>query len=166
MTSSNSIPPPKDGIDFNALPWNLNLPDEHSYIHLTTNEDWTDEHYTAATDSGKLIDAVYSYADRALPMSPATTSLNYGTTIWEGLKCYRSTETGEAIVFRPDRNFARMTNGASELCLPPPGKELFLRAVQLAIQKNAHLIPPAGDGMKLVSSLGTRHPIMNNECTE
>jgi branched-chain amino acid aminotransferase len=42
-----------------------------------------------------------------------------------------------------------MSNGAEELCLPPPTKELFLRSVQLAVQKNAHLIPPAGDGMKL-----------------
>jgi branched-chain amino acid aminotransferase len=154
---SDSLPPPpppaKDSIDFDALPWNLNLPEEHSYVHLTTTADWTTEHYDLETDSGKLLDdAVYSYADRALPMSPATTSLNYGTTIWEGLKCYRMVDdagTETAVVFRPDRNFARMANGAAELCLPPPSKELFLRAVQLAVQKNAHLIPPAGDGMKL-----------------
>jgi branched-chain amino acid aminotransferase len=162
-TGNNTTPPPpppppvaKDGIDFHSLPWNLNLPDEHSYVHLTTTSDWSKEHYDLATDSGKLVDndgAVYSYADRALPMSPATTSLNYGTTIWEGLKCYRFIDeadgTETAVVFRPDRNFARMAHGAAELCLPPPSKELFLRAVQLAVQKNAHLIPPAGDGMKL-----------------
>lgn len=142
MTTPN-IPPPKDGIDFSSLPWNLNLPEEHSYVHLTTTtSEWTAEHVA------KLPESVYSYADRKLPMSPATTSLNYGTTIWEGLKCYR-TNSNEVIVFRPDRNWARMCNGAAELCLPPPSKELFLKAVQVAIQKNAHIIPPAGDGMKL-----------------
>jgi branched-chain amino acid aminotransferase len=146
--ASPTPPPPKDGIDFSSLPWNLNLPDEHSYVHLTTDKVWSADHYALETDSGALLDAVYSYSERSLPMSPATTSLNYGTTIWEGLKCYR-TESGAALVFRPDRNFARMANGAAELCLPPPSKELFLRAVQLAVQKNAHLIPPAGDGMKL-----------------
>lgn len=147
-------PPAKESIDFQALPWNLNLPEEHSYVHITTDKEWTTEHYNLETDSGKLLqDSVYSYADRNLPMSPATTSLNYGTTIWEGLKCYRFIEddgvTETAVVFRPDRNFARMANGAAELCLPPPNKELFLRAVQLAVRTNAHLIPPAGDGMKL-----------------
>jgi branched-chain amino acid aminotransferase len=153
---SDSVPPPppaKDSIDFHSLPWNLNLPEEHSYVHLTTTSDWSKDHYDLETDSGKLLDdAVYSYADRNLPMSPATTSLNYGTTIWEGLKCYRFIDDDgkeTAVVFRPDRNFARMSNGAAELCLPPPSKELFLRSIQLAVQKNAHLIPPAGDGMKL-----------------
>ena len=32
------------------------------------------------------------------------TSLNYGTTVWEGLKCFR-TSTGRAAIFRPLKNF-------------------------------------------------------------
>ncbi|CAJ1960296.1 unnamed protein product [Cylindrotheca closterium] len=140
---------PKDGIEFDSLPWNLNLPEEHSYIHLTTESgEWTTEHYDPSTDKGLLFDAVKKYSETTLPLTPSTTSLNYGTTIWEGLKCYRTKE-GKCIVFRPDKNFVRFTNGADQMCLPKPSKELFLRGVQHVVQENSHLIPPCGEGMKL-----------------
>jgi branched-chain amino acid aminotransferase len=147
--------PPKEGIDFGSLPWNLNLPNEHSYLHITTTSDWSDDakHYDALEDS------MFRYDETPLPFRPATTSLNYGTTVWEGLKCYRlpdhdssngsSLAAAGAVAFRPDRNYERMKIGAQEMCLPMPSKKLFMRAIQLAIQKNSHLIPPHGDGMKL-----------------
>lgn len=145
----SAIKPPKEGIDFEALPWNLNHPEEHSYVHLTTKTgEWSKEHYDPETDSGKLFDSVYKYDETDLPLSPACCSLNYGTTIWEGLKCYRD-KNGNAIVFRPDRNFHRFTNGAKNMALPPPSRELFLRGIQHALQQNSHLIPPNGEGMKL-----------------
>ena len=136
------LKPPAEGIDFSSLPWNLNLPDQHSYVLIKTTDEWTDEHYAGMESS------VYSYEGDGLQVSPATTSLNYGTSIWEGLKCYRLAD-GSAAAFRPDRNYERMKKGAAEMCLPMPSKALFLRAIQVAIQKNSHLIPPHGDGMKL-----------------
>ena len=152
MTKSTDEPvlaQPKEGIDFDALPWNLNLPEEVSYVHLTTTTGaWTKEHYDAASDSGTLFDSVHKYSDRTLPLTPSTTSLNYGTTIWEGLKCFRKKD-GSAVVFRPDQNYARFARGAEQMCLPEPSRELFLRGVQHAIQQNSHVIPPCGDGMKL-----------------
>lgn len=149
MTGNGSkLGPPKEGIDFSSLPWNLNLPEEHSYIHITTTTEWTTEHYDPATDTGSLLTSLYEYSKQPLAFRPATTSLNYGTTIWEGLKCYRTSDS-ESVVFRCDQNYERMRKGAAELCLPMPPKELFLRAIQLAVQHNAHLVPPCGDGMKL-----------------
>ena len=141
-------PPPVEGVDFSSLPWNLNLPEHSFYVHIKTSSEWTTEHYDPATDTGSLLASVYSYSDKTLGFSPATTSLNYGTTVWEGLKCYRSADD-KALVFRADRNYERMKHGAAELCLPMPSKETFLRAIQVAIQANKHLIPPPGDGMKL-----------------
>lgn len=139
---------PAAGIDFSSLPWNLNLPEHHSYVHLTTKKEWTNEHYDAEKDEGLLFSSIHSYAQRELALTPATTSLNYATTVWEGLKCYRL-EDGRCIVFRVDDNYERMKHGSAEMCLPMPERRLFLRAIQLAIQKNSHLIPPAGEGMKL-----------------
>lgn len=138
-------PPPKEGVPFNTLPWNLNLPDEHSYIHLTTTPDkgWTVEHYDPETDGGTLGDAHRHYASTPLALFPSTTSLNYGTTIWEGLACRRSPVSGKAIVFRPQKNYARFANGARAMCLPAPSYELFMRGLQLVLQENAGLIPPA-----------------------
>lgn len=139
---------PKEGIEFESLPWNLNLPHENHYIHLTTSDKWTTEHYNPLTDSGKLFESVHKYSERHLPLSPSCTSLNYGTTIWEGLKCYRKKD-GSPVVFRPDRNYHRLSGGAEQMCIPKPSRELFLRGVQHALQENSHVIPPYGEGMKL-----------------
>jgi hypothetical protein len=196
-TGRRSSLPPKDGIDFDNLPWNLNhvsfslslslslssikkkfdvmnlqftnhdtgifltyfytphththtQPEEHTYVHLTTTtaDGWTKEHYDLETDQGKLFDSVYNYDESPLPLSCACASLNYGTTIWEGLKCYRD-KNGDPIVFRPDRNFYRFQNGAEQMSLPPPSRELFLRGIQHTLQQNSHIIPPHGEGMKL-----------------
>jgi branched-chain amino acid aminotransferase len=141
---SATLPIPQEGIDFSALPWNLNLPEYHSYVHIkTTTHEWKDEDFME-----KLPLSIFSYQNVPLGLCPAATSLNYGTTVWEGLKCYRL-ENGSAAVYRADRNYERMKNGAAELCLPMPSRKLFLRAIQLAVQANANLIPPVGDGMKL-----------------
>jgi branched-chain amino acid aminotransferase len=149
-SSKTSAPlPPKEGIEFDSLPWNLNHPEEHSYIHVTTTTgEWTTDHYDPTSDTGKLLESVYKYDETHLPLFPSTTSLNYGTTIWEGLKCYRNKE-GRPIVFRPDRNYYRFVSGATQMCLPVPSRELFLRGVQHVLQQNSHVIPPHGEGMKL-----------------
>lgn len=150
MSKKTTLKDPKEGVDFSSLPWNLNLPESHKYLHLSTQNDdgWTNEHYDPTKDAGSLFDSIFDYSDKTLPLAPAATSLNYGTTIWEGLKCYRK-EDGKPIVFRADRNFARLKNGAEQMCLPQPSFELFMRAIQLVVMENSHLIPPHGEGMKL-----------------
>jgi len=163
MANAKPLLDPESEIDFCSLPWNLNLPDKHKYLCLRTSNDWNapsagsgdggdddggKPYYDPDTDTGALFDSVYSYSANPLQLTPATTSLNYGTTVWEGLKCYRTDATTVA-AFRPDRNYERMKYGASQLCLPLPSKELWMRSIQLAIQENAHLVPPLGDGMKL-----------------
>jgi hypothetical protein len=136
------IQPPKTGIPFADLPWNLNLPREHQYIRLTTNGEWNDGHVNSIPSS------LFRYETETLPFSPATSCLNYGVTVWEGIKCYRIADD-KAVVFRADQNWARMCYGAEQMCLPPPSKKMFLRAIQVAIQENSALIPPVGAGMKL-----------------
>lgn len=148
MTATSKALPPKEGIEFESLPWNLNLPDELSYLHLTTTSEWSKEHYDPKEDSGVLFASTFKYSERHLPLTPSTTSLNYGTTIWEGLKCFRKKD-GTPVVFRPEKNFHRFTRGADQMCLPKPSRELFLRGVQHILQQNSHVIPPHGDGMKL-----------------
>jgi branched-chain amino acid aminotransferase len=140
--------PPKEGIDFESLPWNLNLPDEHAYVHVTTTSEWTKEHYDAETEDGLIVSSVYKYSTTPLGIYPSTTSLNYGTTIWEGLKCYRDKDD-KPVVFRPDMNYTRFCNGCYAMALPPPPFDLFMKGIQTALHANSHLIPPKGDGMKL-----------------
>ena len=149
MSTTATPQPPKDGIEFDGLPWNLNLPNEISYLHLTTTTgEWGKEHYDPDTDTGLVLSSVHKYCDRSLPLFPSTTSINYGTTIWEGLKCYRKSD-GSCVVFRPDRNYERFCRGAEQMCLPKPSRELFMRGIQNIIQKQSQMVPPHGDGMKL-----------------
>jgi branched-chain amino acid aminotransferase len=147
MTTKTKTPDaPAVGVDFSTLPWNMNLPDgsDSYYIHLTT----TSSEWTNAEHLDKMEECVYSFKDRMLPLTPATTSLNYGTTIWEGIRAHRTADD-KAVVFRPDRNYERMKKGAYDMGLPMPSKEIFMRAIQLAVQKNSHNLPPPGDGVKL-----------------
>lgn len=145
-TAVSSLPPPREDIAFDDLPWNLNVPSEHSYIHLTTTPDkgWTLDHYNPSDDSGALLsnDSIKHYSSSPLPFYPSTTSLNYGTTIWEGLACRRSPTSNKALLFRPQKNYERFAHGARAMCLPVPSYELFMRGLQLAVQANGQLIPP------------------------
>lgn len=45
--------------------------------------------------------------------------------------------------------YERMKKGAYDMCLPMPSKDIFMKALQLAVQKNVHYLPPPGDGVKL-----------------
>jgi branched-chain amino acid aminotransferase len=150
MSNSNSTPPsPSDGVDFENLPWDLNCPETVSYLHLTTSTEWTKEHYDPEVDAGKVTEVVTPYATGDLNYHPATTSLNYGVTIWEGLKCFRTTSEDKCAIFRPLKNYERFVNGCKRMSLPPPSLELFLKALQVAVQENGTMIPPVGVGMKL-----------------
>ena len=153
-TPTTLLPPPQSDIDFASLPWNLNVPDQHKYIHITTTTDWSDEQAFLEQLEDNNNSAIYDYGTQKLQLTPATTSLNYGTSLWEGLKCYRRRKNNNnndtcAVVFRADQNYKRMKNGALELGMPMPSRKLFLRAIQIAIQQNAHLIPPPIEGTKL-----------------
>jgi branched-chain amino acid aminotransferase len=147
-------PPPRPEIKFESLPWNLNHPESHSYIHLTTKSSWGNSHFDPEEDSGDIYSCIVPYSSTPLNIYPSTTSLNYGTTVWEGLKCFRlpiseGSPHGEVAIFRPLKNFERFRSGCERMCLPAPSLELFCRALQVAVQVNGDLIPPFGHGMKL-----------------
>ena len=141
-------PPPRSDIDFESLPWNLNHPEAHSYIHLITKSNWDETHYNPATDSGCISNCIVPYSSTPLDIYPSTTSLNYGTSVWEGLKCFRL-PSGRTAIFRPLKNLERFQRGCERMCLPPPSLELFCKVLQAVVQANGDLIPPCGHGMKL-----------------
>ena len=129
----------------------LNEPDAHSYVHLKTTSTWSEAHYDPSTETGSLLtdpSCLVKYSSTPLELYPSTTSLNYGTTVWEGLKCYRQSD-GVARVLRPDMNYARFCRGAAAMCLPPFSYALFMRSIQRALVANGDLVqrrprPPGG----------------------
>ncbi|BDA50893.1 Branched-chain-amino-acid aminotransferase 5, chloroplastic [Coccomyxa sp. Obi] len=80
-----------------------------------------------------------------LQLDPSAQVLNYGQSVFEGMKAQRSAK-GNIVLFRPDENAARMMAGAERLSMPPPPPEVFLDAVLSTVRANAHYVPPRGKG--------------------
>ena len=60
-----------------------------------------------------------------ITISPAAGVLNYGQGLFEGMKAQRSV-SGGIVLFRPERNAARLQAGAKRLGMPPVPEEMFL----------------------------------------
>lgn len=63
-----------------------------------------------------------------LSLDPAACGLHYGQLIFEGMKAYR-TDDGRVVMFRPDRNMARMNESGRRMCIPPIDEKEFLSAI-------------------------------------
>ena len=81
----------------------------------------------------------------ALSLHPASTVLNYGQSLFEGLKAFRRSD-GSIAIFRPDRNAKRIASGALRLLIPPIPEDIFLKACHDLVRANAQWVPPYGNG--------------------
>ena len=75
-----------------------------------------------------------------IQMDPAAMVLHYAQEIFEGLKAYRSHE-GKILLFRPDRNFARLNVSAKRLCIPQIDEEFAIKALEELVKIDADWIP-------------------------
>ena len=58
------LKPPLKGIDFEALPWNMNASDKSMmvYVHMSkggAEGTWSEEHYDSKTDTGAVCKALH-----------------------------------------------------------------------------------------------------------
>jgi branched-chain amino acid aminotransferase len=75
-----------------------------------------------------------------MSISPATPAIHYGQSIFEGMKAYAS-DSGEALIFRPFDNWARMNISAERMCMPPLPEELFMDGLAALIDLDRGWIP-------------------------
>lgn len=80
-----------------------------------------------------------------LPMYPSAQTLNYGQSVFEGMKAQRSA-SGRIVLFRPDCNAERMAAGGARLSMSTPPADLFISAVEETVRANIDFIPPMGKG--------------------
>ena len=80
-------------------------------------------------------------------LSPATSVLHYGQSIFEGLKAY-SDSNGGVLVFRPEDNFLRMNESAARMCMPDIPEEIFMGGL-LELLKTDRLWVPTDEGTSL-----------------
>eukprot|EP00815_Leptocylindrus_aporus_P006465 CAMPEP_0116068084 /NCGR_PEP_ID=MMETSP0322-20121206/11445_1 /TAXON_ID=163516 /ORGANISM="Leptocylindrus danicus var. apora, Strain B651" /LENGTH=409 /DNA_ID=CAMNT_0003555117 /DNA_START=61 /DNA_END=1290 /DNA_ORIENTATION=- len=78
-------------------------------------------------------------------LHPAATVLNYGQSLFEGMKAFRRID-GSIALFRPERNASRMKSGAARLLIPPIPEKVFVKACNDLVRANAKWVPPYGKG--------------------
>jgi len=115
---------------------------------------WSDLGFGLTTTDTKM--AIAKYAEGAwgplqaepygkIPMDPASTVLNYGQGIFEGVKAHR-TSKGRIVIFRPQANARRFNESAKQFLMPTVTEELFLQGIGTAVRENASWVPPCGEG--------------------
>jgi branched-chain amino acid aminotransferase len=75
----------------------------------------------------------------------ASGALQYGLSVFEGMKAYRSPDGGIHL-FRPEMHLRRLNASAQRLHLPQVDEALFLRSCVRAVQVHEAMLPPAGRG--------------------
>ena len=90
-------------------------------------------------DTGEL----FPYGN--ISISPASTVLNYGQGLFEGMKAYR-TNDGRILLFRPEKNAERAAKGCLRLSMPEIPKNIFMDAVKKVVNDNSDYIPPTEKG--------------------
>jgi branched-chain amino acid aminotransferase len=75
-----------------------------------------------------------------LTMDPATSSLHYGQSVFEGLKAYRHSDGG-VYTFRPEVNAERFQRSAARLAMAQLPTELFLDSISALLELDAGWVP-------------------------
>lgn len=80
-------------------------------------------------------------------LDPAAMVLHYAQEVFEGLKAYR-TDDGRILLFRPEKNMARMNVSCERLCIPKIDEEFVIKAIKELVKIDSDWIPTA-DGTSL-----------------
>lgn len=142
-SSSSPSPPshaPPNSVDWESFGFGLNgVQTEHMWLDTkkVDLDDPTSPFSASADDCLRPFGPIELY--------PTSTVLNYGQSLFEGLKAFRR-EDGTIVMFRPDMNARRMASGARRFLLPAVDLETFVAAAEEVVRANAHWVPPHGKG--------------------
>lgn len=112
-------------VDFNNIPFGK-IYSDHMFSADYDGEQWGDF---------KIIPF------EKLSMSPAVSVLHYGQSIFEGLKGFKSQDSDEILVFRPEANAQRMRESALRMCMPDLPEEIFMTGLHKLIDLDRGWVP-------------------------
>jgi len=75
-----------------------------------------------------------------MSLSPATTALHYGQSLFEGFKAHRTAD-GRIAVFRPQANHARLNRTAARLAMPEIPASLFQEGLMTLLRTDREWTP-------------------------
>lgn len=82
-----------------------------------------------------------------LELDPAAMCLHYGQEVFEGMKAYRAPD-GRVVLFRPEKNMARLNLSNDRLCIPALDEAFAVEAVKKLVSMEQDWIPE-GEGTAL-----------------
>ncbi|HZK43138.1 MAG TPA: branched-chain amino acid aminotransferase [Syntrophomonadaceae bacterium] len=77
-----------------------------------------------------------------ISLEPSTMVFHYGQAIFEGLKAYK-TKDGRVLLFRPDKNMARVNISNDRLCIPSIDVDFAVKAIKTLVNVDRDWIPEA-----------------------
>ena len=105
---------------------------DHMFIADYRNGEWTDLR-------------IIPYGDFTL--SPATSAIHYGQSIFEGMKAYASSENEQDItLFRPIENAKRLNRSAERMAMPHIPEELFIQGLETLLDMDRAWVPRTEGG--------------------
>ena len=87
-----------------------------------------------------------------LQIAPAVTALNYGQSIFEGMKAFKS-PAGDPLLFRPEANFQRMNQSAHRMCMPEIPASIFMDGLNELLRMERQWIPHPDQGSLYIRPL-------------
>jgi branched-chain amino acid aminotransferase len=87
-----------------------------------------------------------------LELAPSVSVLNYGQSIFEGMKAHRG-PMGKPLLFRPRDNWKRINHSAARMCMPALPEELFMDGLKALIELDQAWIPPTSKGALYIRPL-------------
>lgn len=120
-----------DDLDFNNIPLGTTFTD-HMFICDFENGDWTNPRIEPL---------------ELIPTHPAAMALHYGQAIFEGMKATVDGD-GNPMLFRADKNAARLNFSADRMGMPDFPEDLFVEGLKQLVDLERSWIPPA-DGSAL-----------------
>lgn len=123
---------------------------EHSRIHtvdfskLPFGTLFSDHMLVAEYRDGKWSNpAVKPYGPLLLP--PNISALQYGISIFEGLKAHRS-PSGDILIFRPRDNAQRLNRSSARLAMVDVPERSFVEGLRTLLEVDQHWVPNADQG--------------------
>lgn len=113
-----------DEVDFQRLEFGA-----HTTDHMLVNE-----YMTGKWQEPRIL----PFEDFSI--SPASLSLHYGQTVFEGMKAFRM-KKGSINIFRIDKHFERFNLSLERMCMPPVSQELFYEGLGQLIAIDRAWVP-------------------------
>jgi branched-chain amino acid aminotransferase len=118
-----------DQVDFSNLPFGTVFSDHMVYVEYR-NGCWQQP-------------TIRPYG--ALALAPSISALQYGVSIFEGLKAHCSS-SNDALLFRPWENARRLNRSARRLAMPDVPETLFLAGLSELVRQDRAWLPPSRSG--------------------